>query len=227
MQNITSRRTLRAMAMFGLTLEHDRHQRAALVDEQLASAAEALDGRLGPGGIALITGPSGGGKSTLLRLFEQRAARAGHARPIVRAGVREDDRSLIDLVPGKLTGKDGALRRLAAAGLADATLLARTPAELSDGQRFRLALARGMALAQRRPVSGAVPTLVIDEFCSSLDRLTARDVARTLRRWVDRPTTSPRPVRVVAATAHDDLALALAPDVVVHIGLDRKAEVRG
>lgn len=229
-----SRRTLRALALFGLTLDQDAGRHLRLAQDSWPRAAAEIDARLLPAQIALITGPSGAGKSTLLRLLEERLRERGlpthRLHPCPRAGRR----TLIDLVPGTLEGPDGALRRLASAGLADATLLARTPAQLSDGQRFRLALARAMAIAtpgsRRFPSTGGAdgppPTLLIDEFCATLDRLTARSVARTLRRWLDRSTRAHPPgARVAIATSHDDLATALRPDLLVRVSMTGLVEI--
>lgn len=221
-----SRRTLRALALFGLTLDQDAKRHRCLAHEHWPRAAAEIDERLLPGQIALITGPSGGGKSTLLRLLEDRLHERGTPAHRLRPCLCAGRRTLIDLVPGTLEGPDGALRCLASAGLADATLLARTPAQLSDGQRARLALARTMSCARRSPGAGAPPTLLIDEFCATLDRLTARSVARTLRRWLDRSAESDtQGTRVVAATSHDDLSLALRPDLLVAVSMAGLVEV--
>jgi ABC-type ATPase with predicted acetyltransferase domain len=96
-----------------------------------------------PGDVVFITGPSGSGKSVLLRNLAQ--AIQG-TRIVDLTAIREADaatnaaarRPVIDLMGGPL---EQALRLLSAAGLADAFLLLRTPQELSDGQRYRLRLA--------------------------------------------------------------------------------------
>ena len=144
------------------------------------------------------------------------------------AGGREADatpgdanrRPVIDLMTGPL---EQALRLLSAAGLADAFLLLRTPAELSDGQRYRLRLALALdALLFGGPAGiqdGAGPpaarhggrcVLVADEFCSTLDRLCARAVAYRVRRLA-----TSHGITVLAASAHDDLVEDLAPDVLI------------
>jgi hypothetical protein len=93
------------------------------------------------------------------------------------------------------------LTALAHAGLAEAGPLLRTPGELSDGQRHRLALAQAIASRARRPI-------LIDEFTSCLDRPTAMAVCTTLARWARRNRRS-----VIVATAHDDVLAWLAPDL--------------
>lgn len=203
-----SPRLLRACAAFGLSIVR-APSRPATRDH--AEDARALLAALTPGQIALVTGPSGSGKSSVLRALN------AHARPRSREALRRvlhaAHRTLLDFLPGST---ESALTALARAGLADAILLARTPAELSDGERARFALAH--ALAHAAP--GA--TIVLDEFLSTLDRATARNVALALRRWMDREGAA-RAVRLVVASAHDDLLDYLAPEVILarELGLAR------
>jgi ABC-type ATPase with predicted acetyltransferase domain len=96
----------------------------------------------------------------------------------------------------------------------------RTPAELSDGQRYRLRLAQVMSLIERGDSGqgkGELTVILADEFAATLDRLTASIIARNIRKWV---TRSARPLCFVAATTHDDLLEHLEPDVLVlkHLG---------
>ncbi len=211
----TSARVLRAVAPFGIgaaCAERDARARAA----HARYAARALDRALGRGHVAFITGPSGGGKSTLLRALALRLRARGErvvwADPSrLCAGARP----LVDRVPGPLPA---ALGHLARAGLAEARLWPRSVRALSEGERARAALARSMALCER---AGAA-TLLADEFCSGLDRATACSVAAALARWA-RGTGGRRSVRVVVASAHDDLLEALDPRLLVYVGLPGEA----
>jgi ABC-type ATPase with predicted acetyltransferase domain len=202
-----SERLLRALASFGL-----------LVGEVTGAPSPGFDGSvvgrvlgLGPGAVVLCTGPSGCGKSTLLRAVGDAARARGttviDASALLRAAAPE--RPVIDLVPLPV---ERAMRVLAGAGLGEATLWARLPSELSEGQRARLGLALAMAgvgVGVGGGVGGCRPSLVVlDEFCSTLDRVTARCVAHTLRRWA-----GASPCVVVCATAHEDLLADLAPDL--------------
>lgn len=153
--------------------------------------------------IAFITGPSGSGKSRLLRSVERAAHRplrvAPHSLPPIAA---------IDVAA--LAHPADPLALLARVGLAEAPLLGRTPRELSDGQRWRLALAVALA---RAGDEGA--TLIADEFTSLLDRVTARAVARALRRWIARSPAA----RFIGAGSNDDILPLLAPDLLVRLDL--------
>lgn len=206
-----SRRVRRACAMFGLRPEVVGRTLVRGCEE----AASELDRCLAPGHIALVTGPSGSGKSTILRLIGARLL-AANRRVIVPAPESLADAPIVDQFDAPL---NTTLRLLARAGLADATIFALTPSQLSDGQRWRLTLALAMAAAER-PDAGLGATLILDEFASTLDRLSARCIALALGRWGRaRPA-----VRIVCATAHDDLTEALAPSVLVRQPLNAAAE---
>ena len=98
------------------------------------------------------------------------------------------------------------LMLLGRVGLGEVWTYLRTPAELSEGQRWRLKLALGLwKLRNRQGV------LVADEFCAVLDRISARVVARCLRKTID---ANPQ-LAAAVASSHDDLQAALRPDVVV------------
>jgi hypothetical protein len=213
---------LRVAEMFGIGL--DESYEVTLYD------GLRLDVR--PGDVVFVTGPSGGGKSVLLRRLEEaiRAARTG-ARLVNLAAIDlPAGRPVIDLMRKPL---ERALRVLSLAGLADAFSLLRTAAELSDGQRYRLRLARavealsppGGALGDPAEANGPPPpewrVLVADEFCSTLDRLCARAVAYRARRLA-----STAGVTILAASAHDDLVEDLAPDVLVVKQAGERVEVR-
>ena len=111
------------------------------------------------------------------------------------------------------------LLALARVGLAEAWTYLRTPAELSDGQRWRLRLA--VALDRARRATTNHPTarvvLVADEFAALLDRVTGCVVARSLRRTIGPGSR----VAALVATAHDGVTRALSPDVLVRCDFGR------
>ena len=119
--------------------------------------------------------------------------------------------AIVDLVGPTL---EAGLSALSAVGLADATLIERTPAELSTGQRARLVLAIGL--------SGLTPErwLLIDELGSGLDLPTAESIAHALAKRI-RSTGG----RLVVATSRDELLDALQPEAVVWQPLGDEADL--
>ncbi len=156
--------------------------------------AEDVDLDLQRSDLTLFVGPSGSGKSSLLRAA---AAQLGavdvnaHALP---------DVPLIDALTGPVTER---LAHLAACGLAEARLALRTPRELSDGQRARFQFAFALNTCNSSP-------LMIDEFAALLDRPLARVLAYNLRRVVSRTG-----IGALVATTHEDVIGDLNPDVLV------------
>ncbi len=193
-----SSRLLRACAGFGVGVR--RRPRARLQADGVASHLLEV---CGPGNIVLLSGPSGSGKSRLL----MRARRAASTLdvhminagpPCARSG------TILDCLPGTL---DEAIGALASAGLADVGVLARTPRELSEGERWRFGLACAMLRARQHPRA----VIVCDEWCSTLDRPAARGVCITAQRWIRRE----RIAGLLCATAHEDVVRWLGADLVV------------
>ncbi|MFH5806007.1 hypothetical protein [Alienimonas sp. DA493] len=181
--------TARVAASFGLDV--DPADRLTIAEELPVSA--------GPGRITLFTGPSGSGKSTLLRAAADRLEADGAA--VVRADdLALPDRPLADALP---IGFDAACALLSKCGLAEPRLLPRTPAELSEGQRFRFRLALAVCRARLGEAPGAV---VCDEFAAVLDRTLAAAVAHNVRRLC-----AATGVGFLLATTHEDLSADLAP----------------
>jgi len=209
----TNTRLRHARALFGLTTDQPDPR------PSLTPAAATLDRALTRGQIALITGPSGAGKTTILRAVADLARTRGE--PTIEVGLADHppDIPMIDLFRRSVPRT---LALLAKAGLADATLYGRGSAELSGGQRFRLSLALAMAHAESHPRAGPCTTLLADEFASCLDPTTAACIARMLHRW----TRASRNVRTICASPHDAILEPLAPDVVIYQPLGSPAAIR-
>lgn len=201
---VPSPRVAQVAAMFGLGVDETRE--VCVVPESRVPIAG--------GWIVFITGPSGGGKSTLLRLIaDGAAARAGVRAHWLDRVAADADLPLVDCMGG--IELPGALDALSTAGLNDAFVMLRKPSELSDGQRCRFRLALMLAQLDRSQTAPEneprLDVVLADEFGATLDRLTASVLARSVRKWTRR---RPR-VCFVAATTHDDLLEPLEPDVLI------------
>ncbi len=209
-----SERVRRAVAPFGI-VPGDSRGAAPRADAGTVDALAAL----GPGGVGLVTGASGTGKSTLVRALVDRLRARGDRVEEARAGaLARSGRAVVEVVRGPL---DEAMGALSAAGLAEASLLGRPARELSEGERWRLVLARAISRAARTGTEGRA-WVVADEFCSALDRATGEAVAFGLGRWVRRR----QGVRLVCAAAHEDMPRLLRPDLLAEPGSGGAWEVR-
>ena len=152
------------------------------------------------GGVTLITGASGSGKSSLLRMIRETLS---EIRFIDLHAITPKEVPIVDLFPQFSLRQTLVL--LSQVGLTEAWTYLRLPSELSDGQRWRLKLAIAVELAD-----GNDTVLLCDEFAALLDRLTARIVAHRLSKLI-----SGRQIRAILATGHDDLDLPLNPAIKV------------
>ncbi|BAJ50468.1 ABC transporter ATP-binding protein [Candidatus Caldarchaeum subterraneum] len=160
------------------------------------------------GDVVYVTGESGGGKSLLLRHLAEEMSRLEEFAPVACSWKIMDNiprrRPLIDCV-----GRDvkEAVEILSAAGLSDVYTWFRCFDELSDGQRMRFIFAKAL--------DAGAKTVVLDEFCSALDRETAKATAYTMQKLARR-----RGITFIAATAVDDLGEDLNPSLLIvkHMG---------
>lgn len=150
--------------------------------------------------IAAIVGPSGTGKTSVARnLFGQPAA------DVERRAAWPLERAVVDAFPAMPIKR--LLRLLAAVGLNSPPAWLKPFCVLSCGEQFRASLALRIASAMHRGETS--PLVVVDEFTSSVDRLTARSAATALAKAIRSGTFD---IRLVAVTCHDDVLPWLCPD---------------
>jgi len=190
-------RTLAVAEAFGLGV--DKSQTQILYDN--------IRLHIGSQDIVYITGESGSGKSILLKRLEQllapntfniRDIQVDHKKPLVDTVGR--------------TVEEG-LELLSRVGLNDAFLFIRKYSQLSDGQRYRYRIAK-LIEADRQ-------YWVMDEFCSTLDRDTAKIVAYNVQKLARQEGKA-----VLAATTHTDLFEDLKPSVHIHKRFGKEVKVQ-
>jgi energy-coupling factor transporter ATP-binding protein EcfA2 len=143
--------------------------------------------------VGVIVGPSGSGKTTI--------ARKAFGDWMVEGWDWSDDQSILDSFPAKM-GVREITQLLASVGFSSPPAWLRPFRLLSNGEQFRVSLARTLA---------EMPELaVVDEFTSVVDRTVARIGSSAISRAVRRLGR-----RFVAVTCHYDVLPWLEPDWVL------------
>jgi len=189
-------RTLAVAEAFGIGVDQERQQ--VLYDD--------IELRIAPNDIVYMTGESGSGKSVLLKRLEKLLSPITINIKDVRVN---REKPLIDTMGNSL--QEG-LELLSRVGLNDAFLFIRRYNQLSDGQKYRYRIAKLIETDKQY--------WVMDEFCSTLDRETAKIVAFNLQKLARQEGKA-----VLAATTHTDLFDDLKPSVHIHKRFGKEVEV--
>jgi len=196
-----STRTVKVAEAFGLGI--DKKRRFTIYDN--------VELKITPKDIVYITGESGSGKSILLKALEEDIK-----HDMGLAAINIDDvkpvlgEPIIDTV-GE-TFEEG-LKLLSRVGLNDAFLFLRSYEQLSDGQKYRYKIAK--------LIESKAQFWIMDEFCATLDRDTAKIVAFNVQKQARRMGRA-----VLAATTHTDLKEDLAPSIHIHKRWGNRLEVQ-
>jgi excisionase family DNA binding protein len=190
---------------------HAIHQAFSISPDDIShKVIKKLDLTLNPGEVVLITGSSGSGKTTLLNLLTEGTC-TGLAGDIqipsnYRVGnfaAIRSQKALIEV----LGNRDirSALHLMGLVGLSDAFVYLKRFEELSNGQQYRAKLAQLIA--------GGYNVWIADEFCATLDLVTANVVADRLQK-VARQLNA---LLIVASSQPEVFVRALRPDQVVQL----------
>lgn len=163
------------------------------------------------GDVVYINGQSGSGKSVLLKELATEMQKAGKKVANITEVVFKPTEPVIDQV-GR--GMHEAIDLLSKTGINDAYILIRKPGELSDGQRYRLQLAK--------LIEQDADVWVADEFGAVLDRVTAKAVAFNMQKVARKLGKT-----LIVATTHTDLKEELAPDLEIYKTYQDKVVING
>jgi ABC-type ATPase with predicted acetyltransferase domain len=189
-------RTIKVAEAFGIGV--DSFQEHVIYDN--------LELKIKPDDIVYITGDSGSGKSVLLRALEKDLS----PETVNINGITIDqDKPLIDTVGRDF---DHGLTLLSRVGLNDAFLFVHRYSQLSDGQKYRYRLAKMIQSNQQYWFA--------DEFCSTLDRDTAKIVSFNIQKIAREEGRA-----VFVATTHTDLFDDLKPSVHIHKRFGKEIQV--
>jgi ABC-type phosphate/phosphonate transport system ATPase subunit len=180
-----------------------------------------------PKSTVLIVGPSGAGKTLLLaalagRMRKFRAHPSSRLQiegeistpPNMRVGTLQkpsNSKPIIELFGGKSINR--AIYLLNMAGLSEAYLYLKRFGELSAGQQYRAMMAKMIDLERN--------VWFADEFCSTLDSITARIVAENMRKL----SKAFGATLIVAAAHWSYFAEALQPDQVLYLMSGREHKI--
>lgn len=154
--------------------------------------------------ILYITGMSGSGKTSLLNEMKKEF---NFVEPQIEVN---SNKPIIDLI-----GKDveEALYLLNLTGLGEAFLYVKSYKCLSEGQKYRFQMAKIIESNQ--------DVWCIDEFCSFLDRTTAKIVSYNMQKIARKLGK-----KLIVATAHDDLGNYLQSDYIFDFGMGENLDIR-
>lgn len=150
------------------------------------------------GDVVYITGQSGSGKSLLLKELKRQMSLEGKSI----ADLADIDLAESPVIEILGTSTANAADLLAKAGISDAWIYIRKPSELSDGQRYRLKLARLIEMD--------CDVWVADEFGAILDRVTARVLAFNMQKVARNLGKT-----LLVATTHTDLGEELGANLTI------------
>ena len=173
---------------------------AEIIDTKKSVVAD-LPVTVAPGTITYITGPSGSGKTTIIS--ELHSKLEDDRLKVIDINDLDFDTTvpLVDCLDK--VSLDKAMKYLSMVGLSEVAIMVDSYDHLSTGQQFRFRLVYAIA---------SKPDIIIaDEFCSTLDDITASIIACNVRRMVTKTNTC-----LIAAATDTAMSDYLQPDTTIH-----------
>jgi len=166
--------------------------------------------------IYYFCGYSGSGKSSILRAINENIPIAifiENYKDFLKAFIKDKDKLMIDY----FTEFDYNIRLkiLGKCGLTEVWKYITKISDLSDGEKFRFMLycqVMRILLNNQGTIPGKYAVLIIDEFCSTLDRVTAKIVSQNIHKLRDFLNKEGIIVTFILASAHEDLIPYLKAD---------------
>ncbi|MGD0451195.1 MAG: hypothetical protein ABSA79_09110 [Candidatus Bathyarchaeia archaeon] len=166
--------------------------------------------KFNPDDLLYVTGDSGSGKSTFLKLFSKET-QSNNLKCINFADIQPDENEVVINSIG--ASQEEAMALLSIVGLSEAFIMLRKYKELSEGQKYRYKLAK--------MISQNADVLLIDEFGATLDREMAKVLAFCIQKWARRNKKM-----VIVATTHKDLIEDFNPNIVVDKKFGQTTQVK-
>lgn len=166
-----------------------------------------------PEKIHYICGLSGSGKTSILRYLDKHLANDNTKVMFIpnwqqaeKYGVKLDpDKYIIEYFSDVIPSAGDRVALLSKFGLSETWKLISTFDMLSDGEKFRFILYYCVIILSKTKKKTKI--LIIDEFCATLDRLTAKSICGNISKIM-----SKFGVTIIAASTHNDIAPYLNPD---------------
>jgi len=158
--------------------------------------------------IYYICGYSGSGKSSILREIHKQTKGAVYIENYkLYLNALEQDKLMIDFYDD--IDYNRRLKILGKCGLTEVWKYITKIKDLSDGEKFRFMLYHNIMriLSEKKEA-----VLIVDEFCSTLDRITAKVVSQNIHKLRDLLIKEGITITFILASAHDDLIPFLSAD---------------
>ena len=167
------------------------------------------------GKLYYICGYSGSGKSSLLNAIYDKIKNKNVIYIKQWNNMKMENKPLIEYFPDIKV--DEKIKILSKCGLGEAWKFVSKFEELSDGEKFRFILYHSLMSVSKKDK----PVLMFDEFCATLDRVTAKAICNNMKKM-----NKQYGITTILASAHDDLMEYLDADYNIIKEFDENVEIQ-